>query len=729
MKRILFLALSVFLFSSVDLQAKPEHRPKIGLVLGGGGALGMAHVGVLEVLEELHIPIDYIAGTSMGSIVAGMYASGMSPEEIKLNFLSLNWWNVLSNQAAYSLQDFRKKQDYKHFMGMEFGLRDWKILFPPGMAYGQKLNNLLETFALNSVGITNFNNLNIPYRAIATDLVSGKSITLSSGDLPQVMRASMAVPGAFTPVRMNGMVLVDGGVLNNIPVQIVKDMGADIIIAVDVGATAAEEGAKSDFTSIGSILGRTYSLMQRPDQEKQLKLADLVITPQLPGISASQFQLAKKIIPKGRTAAEMEKDKLSAYSVDPETYAAFLKKQRKRNHPKIKIVKISVSGNKNVSESVIRTRIKTKPGSFNLRKISEDLDRIYGMDDFQTVTYQIKALEDGYDLNYHVAEKFWGPDYLHFGLKLEASSGVALWSILLNYTRTQINPLGGELRFDLKGGGHQLYGSSEWYQPISSAKYMFVSSKISYDQEDIYIYNRSGNTLSEITQELAFGQFDLGINFFEYGEFRLGLLAGHAGVDGNEYYDIEDFSDTVVACTGSLQLDQLDDPFFPTKGYQLGVSGLFTSSHFGSSESYQKLDFKFRSPYSFGIHTITPKLQAGTSLGSDLPYYATFDLGGLDQFAGYAPYQFRDNYYGVASLEYRARIGRLPPTLGKGLYAFLRGDIGNVWSGVDEIKFDTLEHGALIGLGANTIFGTCNLAAGKAESMSFRFYFSIGNHF
>ena len=729
MKRILFLALSTLLFSSYLLQAEEKQRPKIGLVLGGGGALGMAHVGVLEVLEELQIPIDYIAGTSMGSIVAGMYASGMSPEEIKLNFLSLNWWNVLNNQAPYSFQDFRKKQDYKHFMGMEFGLKDWKILFPPGMAYGQKLNNLLETFALNSVGITNFDQLNIPYRAIATDLVSGKSITLSSGDLPRAMRASMAVPGAFTPVRMNGMVLVDGGVLNNIPVQIVKDMGADIIIAVDVGSTAAEEGAKSDFTSLGSILGRTYSLMQRPDQEKQLQLADLVISPYLPGISASQFQLAKKIIPKGRVAAEKEKDKLSAYSVDAETYAAFLKKQRKKNHPEIQIVKITISGNKNVSESVIQTRIKTKPGSFDLREISEDLDRIYGMDDFQTVTYQIKALDDGYNLDYHVAEKFWGPDYLHFGLKLEASSDAALWSILLNYTRTQINTLGGELRFDLKGGGHQLFGSSEWYQPIGSAEHMFFASKITYNKEDINIYNENGKTVSEVSQQLAFGQFDVGINFFEYGEFRLGLLAGHAGVNGNEYYQIEDLSDTVVAFTSALQLDQLDDPFFPTKGYQLAIEGLFTSSYLGSSESYRKLDFKVRRPCSFGIHTLTPKFHFGTSLGSELPYYATFGLGGLDQFAGYASYQFRDNYYGVASLEYRARIGRLPPTLGNGLYAFLRGDIGNAWSRADEIKFDNLEHGALIGLGANTIFGTCNLAVGKAESVNLRFYFSIGNHF
>ena len=240
----------------------------------------------------------------MGAIVGGMYASGMSPDEIERQFISLNWWEVLKDRSPHQFLDYRRKLDDKRFMGTEFGLKDWSFAFSPGVAYGQKLNNVLESFSINSAGITDFDQLNIPYRAVATDLRSGTSVALDSGNLAEAMRASMAVPGAFTPVRKDGMVLVDGGILNNMPVEVVKGMGADIIIAVDVGACSAARRADSDFYSLGDVVGRTYSLMQRTEQEKQLVMADLVIAPDLSDASASQFHRAAKIIPTGRKAAD-----------------------------------------------------------------------------------------------------------------------------------------------------------------------------------------------------------------------------------------------------------------------------------------------------------------------------------------------------------------------------------------------------------------------------------------
>lgn len=728
MKRILLLILASALLPS-PLPAK-EERPKIGLVLGGGGALGFAHIGVLQELEELQIPIDYIGGTSMGAIVAGMYASGMSPNEIERHFTTLDWWEVLKDRSSYQFLDYRRKLDDKRFMGMEFGLKDWKILYPPGMAYGQKLNNLLETFSINSTGITDFDQLNIPYRAVATDLRSGTSVALDSGNFAMAMRASMAVPGAFTPVRIDRMVLVDGGILNNVPVEVVKAMGADIIIAVDVGSTAAEQSAKSDFRSLGDVVSRSYTLMQRPDQEKQLALADIVIAPDLPSFSATHFHKATEIIPPGRKAAQQLRGKLDQYSTDFETFHAYLKKQRLQHTEDIMISNITITGNKAVSEMVINDRIKTKEGALQLDTVRDDLSRIHGMGDFQTVTYNLTSNSKDYGLEYNVAEKFWGPAYLHFGTRVEVTTdATALWSLLLNYTRTQLNSLGGEIRIDLEGGGHKRMVLGEWYQPVSWGEHVFLAPSLGYLGENIDFY--VGNTdVADIEQHFTYGALDTGISFFEYGEARVGLLGGHAYVqERSGIITLPEINDTVVSATARLRLDQLDEPIFPSKGYQVDLDGLFAFEDMGSSETFSKLEAQALVPLTFRSHTITPKLALGSSLGTVLPDYAWFDVGGLDSFAGYAPYQLRGNYYGVGSLGYRYQLGKLPPTLGNGIFAMARIDGGNAWFSGSDAQLKNLDYGGLVGLGADTLFGSCIIAIGKAESTNPRFYFSIGNTF
>ncbi len=725
--RLLFATL---LFLPPCLHAGEGERPKIGLVLGGGGALGLAHVGVLQELERQHIPIDYIGGTSMGAVVAGMYASGMSPKEIEKRFTSLDWWNVLKDRSPYPFIDYRRKLDNQRFMGLEFGFRDWHLVYSPGIAYGQKLNNVLESFTLNSTGITDFDRLNIPYRAVATDLPSGKSIILKSGNLALAMRASMAVPGAFTPVRIGDMVLVDGGILDNIPVDVVKGMGADIVIAVDVGAASARKNMQNDFRSLGEVVARTYSLMQRPEQEKQLSHADLVIAPELLDTSASQFHLAKEIIPVGREAAQKLHSQLAPYAVDADAFGEYLKKQRKTRTEEVVISDISISGNQTVSDTVIRDRIKTKKGPLKMGSVREDLNRIHGMGDFQTVTYDLVPTNGTYALTYHTAEKFWGPTYLHFGTKVEVSTGTtALWSLLLNYTRTQLNPLGGEIQVDLEGGGYKRYVKAEWYQPVSWGEHVFIAPSFSYTGEDIPFYKKDTD-IAELEQHLAYGRLDAGLSFFEYGELRIGLLGGHARAEGNAGPIIlPTESDTVSGATASLRLNQLDDPFFPTKGYQLDLDGLFAFEDMGSSETFSKVKMQAQLPMTFGSHTIIPKLSGGSSLGTELPFYAWFDIGGIDSFAGYAPYQKRGNHYGIGSLGYRYQLGKLPPTFGDGFFALARVDAGNAWDSGGDARLDNLEYGALAGLGADTLIGACQIAVGKAESIPVRFYFQIGNKF
>jgi NTE family protein len=508
-------------------------------------------------------------------------------------------------------------------------------------------------------------------------------------------------------------------------------MGADIIIAVDVGATAAAINEGSDYRSLGAVASRTYSLMQRPEQEKQLAKADLVIAPDLHSLSASQFHKVDKIIPKGQMAAEALKEKLAVYSVDAATFQTYLAKQRKKHTDKILIKTVKISGNERVSNLLIEKQINTKPGPLSMDSMHDDINRVHGMGDFQTVTYNLEPVDDGFDLDYKLAEKFWGPAYLRFGMKVEiTTSATALWSLLLNYTRAQLNSLGGEVRIDMEGGGHLRYVRGELYQPISSSGRFFVVPTLSYSGEDLDIYDYHNNNIADVEQHLVYGGFDAGISFFEYGEIRVGVLGGHAKVDGNSgMISLNGVSDSVVGATTRLRLDQLDDPVFPSKGYQLSLDGIFAYEELGSSETFSKLELHAQVPFSIGSHTIIPQLSMGTSFGTDLPFYMLFDVGGLESFAGLAPYQLRGNYYSVGSLGYRYELGKLPPTFGNGLYALARFDIGNAWFNSNEARFKNVNYGALVGLGADTIIGTCTMGVGKAESTNLRFYFSIGTNF
>lgn len=706
-----------------------ESRPKVGLVLAGGGALGITHAGVLKELEQLQIPIDYIGGTSMGAVVAGMYASGMSPEEIEERFTTLDWSYVLHDQSPYALLEYRKKLDYKHFMGAEFGLKRWKVQRAPGIAYGQKLNNVISTFAMNSIGIQDFDQLNIPYRAVATDLVSGKSIVFKSGDLSKVMRASMSVPGVFTPIKMDGMVLVDGGVLDNVPVDVVKAMGADIIIAVDLGAT---DQPITDFDSLNNVLLQSYNVMQRPSQIEQLSRADVVITPFLPGISSADFKKAKQIIPLGQEAAKKMHDSLVLYSVDTDIFDEYLKNQRKKHVNDVQVSSIEITGNERVSEAFIRERVHAKEGLFDLATVDQDLNRIYGMGNFQTVNYVLSpSSSNEYHLAYDVVEKFWGPAYLRFGTKITTTSdSTALWSLLLHYTQTGINSLGGEIRVNLEGGGYKRFVSAEWYQPVSTAGRFFVAPTAFYLSEDVdsYLTSSSGVTYN-LDRRRTYGALDLGYSFLNYGVFRVGLIGGHASVMGAPPVLAQKVSDSVVGISSHLRINQLDDPIFPTKGYQIDLDGLFVSEEIGSSESFSKVNLHVNLPFSVRKHTLSTMLALGSSLGTDLPMYESFYIGGIYEFAGTAPYQFHGNYYGVGTLFYRYQLAQLPSGFGEKLYLLVRGDVGNAWDSTSDINAKDLTYGSLVGVGMNTVLGTCTLAIGKADHIKPRIYFSIGNLF
>lgn len=726
--RLILLSFAIVGLAAAAVQPGIEQkRPKVGLVLGGGGALGLAHIGVLKVLEEQHIPIDYIAGTSMGSIIGGLYASGMSPAEIQSFLAGLDWNDVLSDATPRRELFFRRKLDDQRYL-FEMGLNWGGPKMGTGLAAGQKFNNLLQFFTLRAGAVTNFNELPIPFRAVATDLQSGTPYVMSHGNLATAMRASMAVPGVFTSMEIEGHHLVDGGIVDNLPVDVVKAMGADIVIAVDVGADA-DKVSPEDLKSLSGIVGRTYAVAQRPGQLAAFRRADIGIQPALAGFTASQFERVNEFVPQGEQAARLKLAELAPFSQSAADYSRFLARQRRANPEALRVSAITVSGNRRVSEAVIRGRIQSQPDALLDRTaVERDLRRIYGLGEFEQVQFKLKPAADGTsELNYALKEKPWGPLYLKYGLVLQSDFDKdAEWAMLLNVTRMSLNELGAEWRNELQFGSRQDL-LSEFYQPLDLHGFFFVAPNLEYKSQIEGVY-QGNQRVADYSVNQFEARMDLGIQLRQYAELRVGPVWGHVKADvstGAE--DLPTLDETYSGWATSLTIDRQDRTLFAREGYYLKLNGLFADTALGGEHSFNKVSGAFREQYSMGDHTVILGLQGGSSLGSTLPAYEQFTLGGPFVFAGLHEFQFRGSYLGVGSLGYRYRLLTLPSQLGRGVYAQVRFDTGNVWQ--DSVDTGDLRYGGACGLGADTAIGPLYLAYGLADGGFSCWYFSLGTAF
>ncbi len=722
-----FISVLALVAASSTAENVSTNRPRIGLVLGGGGALGISHIGVLKVLEEERVPIDCIAGTSMGAIIAGLYASGMSPDEIEAFLAGLNWDEVMSDHTPRRELFFRRKLEDQRYL-VELGIGRHGLKMGTGLAAGQKFNNELQLQVQRSADVTDFDRLPIPYRAVATDLMSGKAYVMGHGNLARVMRASMAVPAVFTAVELEGHLLVDGGIVNNLPVDVVEAMGADIIIAVDVGSSS-DEVNRDDLKSIGGVLGRTYAIAQRPEQLENFQRADIGLQPDLTGFTASQFDRVLELVPKGEEAAREAVTKLRALSLDEETYQARITSQR-RSPPEAMILdSVKVSGNKRVNEKAIRGRIYSRPGEpFSESAMRHDLMRVYGIGEFEQVLYHLEQKEDGSGvLSYETTEKPAGPLYLSIGLNLRSDfENDADWNILLNLTRRSMNALGGEWRNELQLGSTQAV-LSEFYQPLNYGGILFVAPVVEYRSEREDVYDEKDH-IAEYDVQTTEGRLDFGIQLRHYAELRVGPIwgVGKATVETGSA-GLPEFDETYFGPAFSLIVDRKDRTYFARKGYYLAVQGLFPREEAGGDNSFDKVAALASINHSLGDHTLMLTLQYGDSLGSDLPGYAQFTLGGASSFAGLAEDQFRGSSLGVASVGYRYRLMPLPSQIGRAVYAVSRFDVGNVWE--DDIDTDDLRYGVGVGLGVDTAMGPIYLTYGVADGGYRRLYFSLGSIF
>jgi len=709
----------------------PLHRPRIGVVFGGGGAKGAAHIGVLKVLEEQKIPVDYIAGTSMGAIVGALYASGLSAAELEKVITAIDWKDVFSGDPDRRDIDYRRKrEDFQNLSKLSVGIKDGKVVFPKGLIKDQKVNVLFETLMLHTSGIDDFDKLPIPYRAIATDLETGEMVVLKGGRLADAARASMSVPGAFPPVEIDGRFLIDGGIVRNVPVDIVRGMGADIIICIDVDKPLP---TRKELGGSLSILNQMIDIMMKENVKEQTKTLgpkDVYINPALGSLGSGDFDKAAEIAGLGEKAAREKIDSLKRYSVSDAEYAAFTARHHRELVQEVKVasVKIEVEGESKISPEVVATRLSIKPGdTVDIDRLKQEAGIVYGTGDFERVDLNVIKKEDGYELLVKAKEKSWGPNYLRFGLSLENDfEGTSSYNILLDYTRRWVNSLGAEWKTQVNLGSPMgIY--SEFYQPLSVKRLFFVSPWAQWKQDVFDVYdNKKVEASYRVTRYE--GGFDFGIQPWMYGEARVGLQFARlkASPKSGKVDLPEDhvFRGAVVAAG---RLDQIDNVNFPNKGY-LAQGKIFSSlKALGSDDEYTKIEGNFLGAYTLWKQTVLLAFSAGSHIGNDLPFYDQIGLGGIFNLSGFRTNQLRGQSMALGKIITYHKVGE--SFIGD-LYVGGSLETGNVWE-AEEKQFDLnkLRLAGSVFVGYDTIFGPLYLAFGHADGGYNAGYFFLGRPF
>ncbi len=712
--------------------APTAKRPKICLVLAGGGARGAAHVGVLKVLEEYRVPVHCIAGTSMGSLVGAAYASGNTVPEMDQIVASIATELLVKEKPPRAELSMRRKaDDYKAFFGPEIGVTGGKISLGKGIVTGVQLETVLRQLS-KIKGYQDFDKLPIPYRAVATDLVTGKAVVFKEGELAKVMRASMAVPGAVAPAEFDGMMLVDGMLTSNLPVDAARAMGADVVIAVNVGTPLLK---REELNGIGGVVGQMLSILTEQnvnDSLASLKPTDILITPELEGFSTGDFDNLKQIAPLGEPAARKVADRLARLSVPAAEYAALRQRQLVEVVPDLRPVDdIRFENLALVNPETPRRSMETKPGEpIDQKKLDLDMRRIYGTGDFEHVNYRYIEDHGKRILAVDAVEKSWGPDSMRFGLGLSNNfSGDAHYNLLVSYRKRWINSLGAEWRTDLQlGNNNSLY--SEFYQPLNAAGHFFIAPSVFLERVNAPVY-QDNNRLATIDRKKAEARLDLGVNFNEWGSMRLGVLGGTVKreVDtGTLPFPVDTDRISLGAYSARLIFDQLDSVHFPREGWKFDANWLKSDTGLGADVSYTKWGASGNFVRSFGEHTFNLYAASADLSGSKIsPAYDQISWGGFLALSGYSTGQLLGENLKYGRAMYYHRLAK--SSIFEGAYGGFSLETGKMSRPVFATNRDDWIRSASVFVAADTPLGPVYLGYGNAQDGPSSYYFYLGRPF
>jgi len=731
--RVTFLAVGALASQSVGAQdaiVAPAQRPRIGLVLAGGGAKGAAHIGVLRVLDELHVPVDCVVGTSMGALVGATFAAGIPAPEIEAAVLAIDWKRAVGGQGRRDMMPIKRKLASNTYSNsLEVGLQHGGLKLPGGLIATQDIEEVIRSLVASARSTYNFDDLPIPFRAVATDMVAGDMVVLGSGDLADAMRASMALPGVFSPVTIDGKVLSDGGIVRNLPVDVARSLCADVVIAVWL--SSPPPGAE-DLTSSLSLLARSMDVMIGANQRQQIESLgpnDVGIEVPMGDIGSSDFQRVPEAVELGRKAADAQRETLRRLAVSDDAYRAWLAKLGKAEKETPVLADVRIAGTSRVNAEYVRAQLQhVAPGkTVSGEDIAADIDRIYSLGDFERVEYSLTGPPDARVLEIRPVEKSWGPSFVRFDLGLATYEGGDLFAILrLDHDRTWIDSRGAQWHNALQIG-RQTIVQTDFYQPIDVRQHFFVQpiAAAEDDYEDIYL---DGDRVARYVIRQRFAQVDVGMNVGTRAQLRLGVRSGshEAMLDTGDpaLAELERTPDSTVQL-GAV-FDTRDSAALATQGTFLKARYTHSEDWFGGKFDYSMFEALMAKAFSVrGGDSLAIMAGGGETLSGEIPVTEQFQIGGIRTFPGLRPGELRGSDYWTAGARYAWRLVDIQPLFGQALYAGIRLQAAEMHERIDQLPAETL-YGLSGSVGGRTPIGPFLFSLGWVNDHSWQLQFTLG---
>jgi NTE family protein len=713
--------------------AGPAARPRVGLVLAGGGAKGGSHVGVLKVLEEMHVPVDCIAGTSMGALVGGGYASGIPAAELENFLVNIDWKSVVGGVGRRELQTIEQKRaGVTYSNDLEMGLKDKRVVLPGGIVNTSSIEDLLRTYVARARAQTDFDRLPIPYRAVATDMLSGSMVVLDSGDLATAMRASMAIPGAFAPVQTDKYVLSDGGMVRNIPVDVARELCADVVIVVNLVEQVIERAKLQTATQ---LLARSTDVMIVANENLQLESLtgrDVRIDVMMGDIGTADFERIPETIPLGEQAARAQAPQLAGLAVPAAEYQAWRSRVTAGQGIDVRLADVRYEGLERVNPEYLAQRAQVKPGAeVDTAVISREAQRMSVLHDLESVSYELRGDPEAPTLAWLPKEKAYGPNYLKFDLGLYGSEDGDLGFVVYGkHTRTWLNSLGAEWRNEVQLGYFNNLSTS-FYQPLDVAQRFFVEPRAFWTRswEDVFVDNER---LARYKFSDVGGALEVGTNPSDNAQLRMGYLYTRrdVGVETGSPLLPEatrDDAGLIVSAT----YDSRDTAFNPTRGLALAVEYYLSEESLGAELDWQRVEAGVALALPVRHDVVSVALAGGSDLGTDMPPDRNFMLGGPGSFPGLELGELRLTDYWTLSGSYLWKLKDIMSIRGQALYAGLRLQTGQALGRLEGLVLpgfddDEFLYGGSLYLAGRTQAGPLYLGFGLTSTDSWSLWIAVG---
>jgi NTE family protein len=715
-----------------DAPRKARTRPKICVALEGGGALGLAHIGVLEWLEENHIPVDCIAGTSMGGLIGGFYAAGATPGQIRELVAKQDWGSILSSATPYADLAFRRKEDQRAYPNaFVLGLRD-RVSLPAGLSAGQQISLLIEKQTLGYSNVKDFDELPIPFRSVATDLVSGKQVTFRGGalSLSEALRATMSIPGVYSPVQAGEQVYVDGGLVDNLPTDAVREMGAEIVIAVHLKTRTPRA---KDIQSIVEVLGSSVDTVVAENELRGLAGADLVITVDLSAFDSAEYEKNALIVAKGREAGREKAQVLAPYALGDAEWAEYLREREARKIQNVPVPQfVEVQGTSATAAKQIGQRLAKFAGQpIDTQKIGDELTRLTGSGRLDRAGYRLTKRDGRDGLLVELHEPGYAPPTIQPGLELDGSeSGDVNFTLGARLTFLDTGGYGSEWRTDFVIGSQ--YGvRTEYFHPFTAGSKWFVAPEAGASNSVFKIYGKN-DPLAEYRVNRASAAADVGYSFNRFTELRAGYEVGY-------WSDKLRIGSALLADLNGRQsgarlryvTDWTDDPIIPRRGVRIESSFHWYDTSPGAAGAFPALEARvgyFQPVTRTGSVFLISS--GGTTFGEQQTGLPQFFLGGPERLGAYGLNELRGNQYFLFQGGYLHDLMNLPTFVGKKIYFTAQYEVGkmygagNVGEGLSRVPNDVSA-----GVLAETAFGPIFLGGSVGDSGHRKWFFRLGRVF